>query len=477
MRREIVKFCLLGIMILISVTASYNYISISEQGLRRVHGSVIFPRIDLGDYKLEYRGRGYTFLDPFQREFPDNEKNFESYLSGPNIAFRFEKFIKENALGSILQQKIPQFTITLQGALNEIRRIQDLLGKDPKELKEDVLKTLDQEAEKLEDLIKGVNKFITEQAKVNPQIKDFLVEIGREFGHALGFYMVNIRKILLENERPQSEVDELISKVVLVGGVAEHLGLNLTADPLINEGVIGGVNEVFQKTGIRGIKPDIRRTQYQGNFPRDFWAFLPKKSDEYSTAVTVGGTKILAGSVDKDGELLSGKISGGSWKTKLTGQGILPSQEEAAKSAVIDYIVKLINEVNENTKHIGKTPAKIGISWAGSGEYRDGKVIGTNIWGLGKGINLIEELQERLSPGLKNIPIEIQHDGIAAAKGEISSQGTFKNENNLLAVIWGTGIGAGVLIDKGAYYDIPTLRALGIPLGEIGHHIIFVTKP
>jgi predicted NBD/HSP70 family sugar kinase len=257
--------------------------------------------------------------------------------------------------------------------------------------------------------------------------------------------------------------------------VAENLGKGLINDPLINQGVKVGVNDIFKKFDLTHISLDIRRSEYKGKFPRDFWAFLPKNDNEYNIALAVGGTKVQAGSVDKGGNLLNGQILGGSWKQVLTKKGILPSNKEASKDEVIDYIVELIEKVNKNTNIPGKTLAKIGISWAGPGKYWDGLVRAPNIWGFeDQAIDLIAEIKNKLSQDLKDIEIEIQHDGIAAVQGEISPAGTFPGKENIISVIWGTGIGAGILIDRKSYYDFLELRDLGIPLGEIGHHIIFV---
>lgn len=446
------------------------------------------PSIGIGNYKIDYRGLGYSFLDPFQTKFPANEVNLEKELGGPNIAYRFEEFIENKDLSHLLSKQIPDVGITLEEAFDEIRRIKDLLDKRPEDLPQDQLKSLDAEAKRLEDIIVSINKFITEEAKTNEDVKNFLKDIGKKFGYALGFYLFNIRKILMENGVDEEKANDLISRIVLVGGVAENLGKGLTNDPLINQGVKIGVEDIFKKLGLTHISPDIKRSEYKGEFPRDFWAFLPKNEDEYSITIAVGGTKIQAGSVDKHGNLLTkdenGKprIFGGSWKGVLTAQQILPEDKPNSKNAIIDYIVKLIKEVKQNTDVSGKTPVKIGISWAGPGEYWNGIVKAPNIWGFDEEpVNLIEELRERLPESLKNIEIEIQHDGIAAARGEISPQGTYSQEENLVAVIWGTGIGAGLLLDKNAYYDYKIdanyiFRQLGLPLGEIGHHIIFVKR-
>jgi hypothetical protein len=431
------------------------------------------PRFEAEGFAVEYRGYGHDFLHPFQTEFPNNEKNLETYLGGPNIVKRFKDFIEENKLTNLLTQKISYGNLTLDEAIKEVDRIKKLLDKKLEELDKKTLKELDQEAEKLEKLIEAINEFITDQAKTNQDILGFLKEIGSEFGHALGFYLVNIRDILIKNGVDGSKANELISNIVLVGGVAEHLGKGIKYDPLIRS-VKEAINNVLKNTNIKGVKINLKRTKYKGKFPRDFWAFIPQEKDNYNIAIAVGGTKIQAGAIDENGTLVTESYKSEYWKKILTGKEILPSQVERARDGIIDYLEKLIREIKEDADKLGKKLKEIGISWAGPGRYWEGWVMAPNIWGFNKEpVNLIEELQKRLTD-LGNIEIEIQHDGIAAAKGEISNVGTFKRKSSILSVIWGTGIGAGILIDEKAYYENSTFQVFAIPLGEIGHHMIFI---
>jgi len=237
-----------------------------------------------------------------------------------------------------------------------------------------------------------------------------------------------------------------------------------------------GYRRYFQRLGI-STGAEIKRSSYEGEFPRDFWAFRPQKEQDYSIVLTIGGTKIEAGAIDSRGKLVSQSVRKVPWASILTSQGILPVQKVKAKTKLIDYVVKQIEELYYETKDRGKNLVKIGISWAGPGRYEKGIVRAPNIWGFEEEpVNLVQEIKRRLPEELQNVEIEIQHDGICAAMGEISSLGTFPEQENIISVIWGTGIGAGILIDNRPYYALKQFKELGIPLGEIGHHIVFVNS-
>lgn len=161
--------------------------------------------------------------------------------------------------------------------------------------------------------------------------------------------------------------------------------------------------------------------------------------------------------------------------------------KEEVRSALVDLMAQLVKKGLETANKKIKDVEKIVISWAGPGKYWNDRVKAPNICGFkGKdmgGKKNYYKLKKRLINKLRKIGIVINkdriiidHDGVAAVKGEISQKGTLKGKKNALAVIWGTGIGAGILIDGRAYYEIDELKQLGIPLGEIGHHIIFIKK-
>jgi len=203
------------------------------------------PTFDFGNYQVQYRGYGYSFLNPFQARTNPWEECLESYLSGPKIAFRFKKFIEGSNLSNLLNEKLSKMGgKTLDEVFEEIEGYLAILDENPEDLAPEELNNLDQIAEELRRLIVGVNEFINQKAKTSESIREFLLEIGREFGNALGFYLANIREILMENE--VSNADGVISKVVLVGGVADNLGKDIDGDILL-QGVNEGVQEVFPK--------------------------------------------------------------------------------------------------------------------------------------------------------------------------------------------------------------------------------------
>ncbi|MFC2140403.1 glycogen/starch synthase [Candidatus Auribacterota bacterium] len=97
---------------------------------------------------------------------------------------------------------------------------------------------------------------------------------------------------------------------------------------------------------------------------------------------------------------------------------------------MVDLIIDRIVALGINQEDLGV----VGVSWAGPGDYENGRVMGTNIEGfnpedLGEkmvtagGFPLAEELKKRLQIRGYNLDIEILHDGAAAAKGEANLRG------------------------------------------------------
>ncbi|MCH7652971.1 MAG: MFS transporter [Chloroflexi bacterium] len=136
--------------------------------------------------------------------------------------------------------------------------------------------------------------------------------------------------------------------------------------------------------------------------------------------IILGATNIRLGVMDDQGPV--GGLLSQPWQRTgdpdRTRVGIL--------AAMGELLFKRARELELAPGSVGR----IGISWAGPGDYANGRVVGTNIEGFQTvdlqdrmveqgGFPLARELADRLERGgFGDIPIEILHDGAAAAKGE-----------------------------------------------------------
>lgn len=493
-----------------------------EEVYRRVRMQLSNPRnypiLNLGKYQLGYIGKDSEFLKPFPPNDQELQKLispsefFESRLGGQMLGDQLEKFIKKNSpnLGLLKEEieyeieyeldktKKIETETTLSEAINEI-----------KEIREKGAEASTEELIEMEALIIGINEFITEKAleeknrsQKGPFI-EFLEKAGIKFGHALGFYISNIKNVILNTYKNQNlskkkkmerNVEKMIRNVVLVGGVIEHLGVikkngkieklrDSQGNDLLLERIKEGVRESLSLEGFNNqiideIIDGIRRTKgvHDKAFAksRDFYAFPPNDKNKASIVLKAHGTTFAVGVVYyKDGErFIANRISEEPWRKRLA--GIPKGNKDQQREKLIELMDELLQDGHKKASELSKEVEQIYISWAGPGKYREGFVTAPNIWGFeGKVVNLKKELSKKLKGPLKGIKIEIQHDGIAAAKGE-ANQGGLEDTKNVLAVIWGTGIGAGLLLDNEPYYNDSILNKLGIPLGEIGHHIVFI---
>ncbi len=158
-------------------------------------------------------------------------------------------------------------------------------------------------------------------------------------------------------------------------------------------------------------------------------------------AVDLGGTTVKAGLVDSAGNILY--------------QNKLPTLPDKGPKAVIRQIEKALRDVIEK----GAFPLRSAIGVGAPGVVDDTGVVKAppNLKGWDE-VHLSEELA-RLFPGFR---VVVENDANVAAIAE-SRFGAGKNHENFLFVIWGTGVGGGIILNNTIYRG-PTGGA-----GEIGH--------
>lgn len=156
-------------------------------------------------------------------------------------------------------------------------------------------------------------------------------------------------------------------------------------------------------------------------------------------AIDVGGTKINAGIMSADGEMLA------------------VVQKETDKTAVMDQITALIQEIKQQEK--GPIEA-IGVGTAGRVNYREGSIhYATPILLNWTGTRVKEILQSAY-----HVPVVVDNDANAAAVAE-GYFGAAKSSQNYVCITLGTGVGAGIVVNGSL------VRGKVGAAGEVGHMI------
>ncbi len=150
--------------------------------------------------------------------------------------------------------------------------------------------------------------------------------------------------------------------------------------------------------------------------------------------VDIGGTKILAGLVDRAGTILS-------------------TREVASPTSSAEEIIAALNALLSD---VGVSEAAaVGLGVPGRLDRRSGVVLGATNLPL-NGVDLRGQIHDRLG-----LPIGIENDANAAALAEWT-HGAGKGVQNLVMLTLGTGVGGGVVIDGRLYRG----------WAEIGHLVV-----
>jgi glucokinase len=157
--------------------------------------------------------------------------------------------------------------------------------------------------------------------------------------------------------------------------------------------------------------------------------------------VDLGATSVKTGIVTADGTIL--------YQTKL------PSQSDEGPEAVVKQIEASVRDAMSRTE----VRSIAGIGVGAPGVVNDhGLVQAPPNFARWEAVPLRDELQQRFT----DLPVRVENDANAAAIAE-AKFGAGRVFPNFLFVIWGTGVGGGIILD-GQIYRGPTGGA-----GEIGH--------
>lgn len=167
---------------------------------------------------------------------------------------------------------------------------------------------------------------------------------------------------------------------------------------------------------------------------------------KYAIGIDIGGTKIENCIVDDAGKIKISKR--------------IPTEPDKGRKKVIENILSVVRELKSEANRRGMNISGIGISIPGLIDSN-----GTVVWGGGtltclNGFKLKKEVEK-----ISGLTTHVQNDAKCFALAE-AIFGAAKKYNISVGIIWGTGIGGGIIIDKRIYSG-----AIG-GAGEFGHMVI-----
>lgn len=165
-------------------------------------------------------------------------------------------------------------------------------------------------------------------------------------------------------------------------------------------------------------------------------------------AVDIGGTKIAAGVVDKDGLVLS--------------KAECPTDVSRGFDHAMQQVIGMLTE---STGRAGVKLQGIGIGCTGPIDPITGSLGNVNFLPGWEGYNPVERLSAELG-----VSAAMENDADAAALGE-AVWGAGRRKARLLYVTIGTGIGGSLILDGRLY------RGAGGCHPEVGHHVIDPSGP
>lgn len=165
-------------------------------------------------------------------------------------------------------------------------------------------------------------------------------------------------------------------------------------------------------------------------------------------ALDIGGTKIAAGVVDANGQLLH------QHRQPTPPGGDAEAVWAAAQRALTDALAAA-----------GGTVSGIGISSAGPIHLPEGTVSPVNIAGW-RGF----PIRDRVAAAVPGVPVRLAGDGLCMALGE-HWRGAGQGAAFMLGMVVSTGIGGGLVLD-GVPYDGRTGNA-----GHVGHMVVDMDGP
>lgn len=168
----------------------------------------------------------------------------------------------------------------------------------------------------------------------------------------------------------------------------------------------------------------------------------------FATGIDVGGTTVKAGAVTGEGRIL--------------GQAVLPSRADGGPDAVLGQIVAAVREIDDRMGAAAGGPVGVGMPGMVSAEGLVRHPPNIRGWGDVDVTGYLRRTTGR--------HVVTENDANCAALAE-SKFGAGKRFEDFIFVIWGTGIGGGIIIGRKIF------RGAGGGAGEIGHVSIDMNGP
>ncbi len=151
--------------------------------------------------------------------------------------------------------------------------------------------------------------------------------------------------------------------------------------------------------------------------------------------VDVGGTKIAAGLVDDQGQLLHSTRS--------------PSEAMAGRHAILERITCVCERMQQTAEDMGAAAQALGIASPGLINYEEGSIrFATSALKDWTGTKVVSALEDRL-----RLPVFLENDANAAALAE-SRMGAGLGHSDFLYISIGTGIGGGLILGRALHRGI-----------------------
>lgn len=164
--------------------------------------------------------------------------------------------------------------------------------------------------------------------------------------------------------------------------------------------------------------------------------------DEYAIGLDLGGTKILAGLVNSEGQMIS--------------QTQLPTASEDGEKAVIERVLAAIESVMA-AKNVNRRRVRgVGIASAGVIDSKKNEIIFASNLGWSN-VPIGKLIEDKF-----NLPVRLMNDANASAVAEWM-WGAGKGTANMIYVTVSTGVGAGIISDG------RLLSGIDGSAGEFGH--------
>jgi glucokinase len=210
------------------------------------------------------------------------------------------------------------------------------------------------------------------------------------------------------------------------------------------------MNEIFktERVSMPNI-PDqqtLDRTQLDGNAPTIQPDRAPSAESEYVAGVDIGGTNLRLALADRSGAIVA------KWTSSTTGV--------RGADAVVALICDGIKSVLQQTSVPRSALKAIAVGVPGVTDVEEGLVIATSYLLGWRDVPLAAMLEAALG-----IPSAVDNDVNLAAVGE-SWVGATKGARDFVFVAIGTGIGAGIVVNRSLFHGA------GWAAGEIGYMLV-----